>query len=244
MCFLCIFLWGCHFLVTDSWSAQIVDNSLYADLLKKYVKNGVVDYQGFKNEVNTLDRYLKVLENTNSKNLSREEQFAFYVNAYNAWTIKLILSGYPGLKSIKDLGSLFKSPWKKKISRLDGGIITLDDIENNILRPRFKDPRVHFVINCASKSCPPLGSEPFQGATLNQQLDDRTGAFINNVSRNRLEGKTLYASRIFKWFSDDFNNDVIGFFQKYAKGDLKKGLLDNRDAIEVQYLYYDSLNSG
>jgi hypothetical protein len=152
-------LWGFGGLVTYSWSTEIVDHGIYADLLVKYVKNGVVDYQGFKSEETKLDQYLKVLENTDTKNLSRDEQFAFYANAYNAWTIKLILSAYPGVKSIKDLGSVFKSPWKKKLVRIEGKVITLDDIEHNILRPRFKDPRVHFAVNCASKGCPPLRSE-------------------------------------------------------------------------------------
>ncbi|MCK7483684.1 MAG: DUF547 domain-containing protein, partial [Candidatus Moduliflexus flocculans] len=86
----------------------------------------------------------------------REEQFAFYINAYNAWTIKLILTGYPGVKSIKDLGSLLQSPWKKEFVRIHGKTLSLDDIEHSILRPRFKDPRVHFAIVCASKGCPPL----------------------------------------------------------------------------------------
>ena len=115
-------------LVKQSLSQIIVDHSIYATLLEKYVKQGQVDYRGFKTEEAKLDQYLKVLEKTDSKNLSRNAQFAFYINAYNAWTIKLILSGYPGVKSIKDLGSILKSPWKKKICRMDGDVITLDYI--------------------------------------------------------------------------------------------------------------------
>jgi hypothetical protein len=237
------FLWGLGGLVTHSWSSDTVDHSIYADLLNKYVKDGVVDYQGFKNEETKLDQYLTVLENIDTENLSRDEQFAFYTNAYNAWTIKLILSGYPGVKSIKDLGSVFKSPWKKKLARIDGKVITLDDIEHNILRPRFKDPRVHFAVNCASKGCPPLRSEPYRGSVLDQQLDEMTETFLNAPSRNRLEGRTLYVSRIFKWFSEDFNEDVVGFFLKYAKADLKEQLEANKDKIKVKYLDYDwSLN--
>ncbi|MBE9569930.1 MAG: DUF547 domain-containing protein [Proteobacteria bacterium] len=230
-------------LVETGSSAQVVDNTIYAELLGKYVKDGVVDYEGFKNVEAKLEQYLKVLEKTDTKTLSRNEQFAFYVNAYNSWTIKLILSGYPGIKSIKDLGSLFKSPWKKKICRIDGRIITLDDIEHNILRPRFKDPRVHFAINCAAKSCPPVRSEPYRGGELDQQLDEMTRAFINDLENNRLEGHTLYVSSIFKWFKEDFNKDIIGFFLKYAKGDLKEQLEANKEKIRVKYLAYDwSLN--
>jgi hypothetical protein len=232
-------------LVTRGWSSAAVDQSLYAGLLKKYVKEGVVDYKGFKNEEAKLDQYLKILEKTDTKKLSRDEQFAFYINAYNAWTIKLILSGYPGIKSIKDLGSIFKSPWKKKICRIDGDIITLDHIEHDILRPRFKDPRVHFAINCASKGCPPLRSEPYRGDVLDQQLDEMAGAFINDPRHNRLEGQKLYVSSIFKWFKEDFNNDIVGFFLKYAQGDLKKELDSNREKINIKYLTYDwSLNGN
>lgn len=231
-------------LVTGSKAAQEMDNRIYAELLGKYVKNGLVDYRGFKNEETKLDQYLKVLEGTDTKELSRDEQFAFYINAYNAWTIKLILTSYPGVKSIKDLGSFFSSPWKKKLCRIDGEVISLDQIEHGILRPRFKDPRVHFAINCAARSCPPLRSNPYQGAILDQQLDEMASAFIDNPSRNRLERTILYVSKIFDWFEEDFNEDVVGFILKYAKGGLKKGLESNKGDVVIKYLDYDwSLNA-
>jgi len=241
-----VFFFAIYFLAFPMGSARAgenVDHSIYGGLLKKYVHKGVVDYEGFKKEEARLDEYLKVLEKVNTESLSQEEKFAFYVNAYNAWTIKLILTGYPGIESIKDLGSLFKSPWKKKICRIDGKVITLDDIEHNILRPQFKDPRVHFAVNCASKGCPPLLTEPYTGSRLDRQLNHVTGAFINDPKRYRLEGDTLFVSKIFKWFSEDFNYDVIGFFRQYGKEDLKKKLENNRDKIKVKYLDYDwSLN--
>jgi len=221
----------------------LVDNSLYGKLLKKYVRDGKVDYAGFKTGEAKLDRYLKILESVDPEKLSRDEQFAFYANAYNAWTIKLILSGYPGVTSIKDLGSLIKSPWKKKIVRIDGEVISLDHVEHEILRPRYKDPRVHFAINCAAKSCPPLRPEPFSGNILDRQLDDSTRSFINDPQRYRLEDNELYVSRIFKWFSEDFNDDVFGFFLKYTTGNLKKELEAKSERINVKYLQYDwSLN--
>ncbi len=239
-CLLC-FLILC--LTADVLAAQRVDHSIYAGLLKKYVKDGVVNYQGFKNEESILDQYLKVLEKVDSKRLSHNEQFAFYINAYNSWTIKLILSEYPGVKSIKELGSLFKSPWKKKICRIDGGVLSLDDIEHGILRPRYKDPRVHFAVNCASKSCPPLRPEPYRGDDLNRQLDEMTRSFVNDSENNRLKDHTLYVSSIFKWFAEDFNEDIIGFFFKYAKEDVKELLEARRKKIKVKYLDYDwSLN--
>ena len=219
------------------------DHMIFAELLENYVNNGVVDYAGFKRDETRLDQYLKVLENTKTESLDRNEQFAFYINAYNAWTIKLILSGYPGIGSIKELGNLLKSPWKKKIARIDGDIVTLDHIEHNILRPKFKDPRVHFAINCASKGCPPLIPEPYHRDGLEQQLDAVVKAFLNDTKRNRLEGNTLYASKIFKWFKDDFNQDIIGFFLKYSEGSFKSALAANRDKIKIKFLDYDwSLN--
>ncbi|UCD86741.1 MAG: DUF547 domain-containing protein [Desulfobacterales bacterium] len=227
-----------------SWPAETVDHTWYADLLKKYVKDGVVNYQGFKDEENRLDAYLKVLEGTDTGKLSRDEQLAFYINAYNATTIKLILTAYPGVKSIRDLGGrIFNRVFSKKIVRIEGKTISLDDLEHGIIRPRFKEPRVHFAVNCASISCPPLISEPYQGSILDQQLDASTRAFLNNPQRNYLEGNKLYVSRIFKWFNEDFNDDVVGFFLKFADGELREKLTANRDKIKVKYLDYDwSLN--
>ncbi|MDZ7696355.1 MAG: DUF547 domain-containing protein [Deltaproteobacteria bacterium] len=242
-CLFCSVFFGVVGLATPAWSAVKVDNTLYAELLGKYVKDGVVDYQGFKDEEAKLDRYLKILEQTDPKALSRNEQFAFYINAYNAWTIKLILSDYPGVESIKDLGSFFKSPWKKKIARIDGDVITLDNIEHDILRPRFKDPRIHFAVNCASKGCPPLRSEPYRGDRLDEQLTQMTKAFVNNPKYNRLQENTLSVSSIFKWYSEDFNDDIVGFFRKYAEGNLKERLQKQAGEIDVEYLDYDwSLN--
>lgn len=227
------------------WAEVAVDNSLYGELLQKYVKDGVVNYQGFKNEEFKLDQYLMILEKTDSTGLSRDEQFAFYVNAYNAWTIKFILSKYPNINSIKELGSIFKSPWKKKIARLEGDLITLDTIEHDILRPRFRDSRIHFVVNCASKGCPPLRSEPYRGAVLNKQLNEMTESFINNSQKNFIESDSLYISQIFKWYKEDFPEGVINFFHKHAKGKLKSDLEVKKDKLTIKYLDYDwSLNGS
>jgi len=224
---------------------SVEDHQNFGELLVKYNQNGHVDYAGFKREEVRLDAYLEDLAKINPDSLARDERFAFYVNAYNAWTIKLILSGYPGVESIKDLGSFFKSPWKKKFVRIGGRIITLDTIEHDILRPQFKDPRVHVAVNCASKSCPSLWGEPFVGSRIDAQLNAATRAFINNPQFNRLENNTLYVSRIFKWFSEDFNDDIIGFVEQYASGELKNTLTARRSSLEVEYLDYDwSLNGN
>lgn len=241
---LCYFFFcGSMGVMAQTHMSAAVNHNLYTELLEKYVKNGMVNYQDLKNDEDKLDRYLKVLEETNVKHLSHNESFAFYINAYNAWTLKLILSKYPGIKSIKETGNLFKSPWKKKIARIDKNLITLDNIEHDILRPRFKDARIHFAVNCASKSCPPLRPEPYQGDILDQQLTEMTERFINDPEHNRLKGNTLYVSSIFKWYSEDFDNDIVGFFIKFAKGDLKIKLEKHQKEIKVKYLDYDwSLN--
>jgi len=229
-------------LVSTGWSTNTVDHSIYRGLLNKYVKDGVVDYAGFKNEEKELDRYLAILDKTNVGELSRSEQLALYINTYNAYTVKLILENHP-VDSIKDIGSRPKGPWKIRFCKIGGKTFTLDEIEHDMIRPRFKDPRVHFAINCASKSCPPLISEPYEGSILDQQLDSNTRAFLSNPKENRLEGDTLYVSKIFKWFEDDFNGDVVGFFMTHAEGDLNDRLAAKRDKIRIKYLHYDwSLN--
>ena len=127
--------------------------------------------------------------------------------------------------------------------RLKGRTISLDHLEHDILRPRYKDPRVHFAINCAAKSCPPLRPEPYTGDRLDQQLDDSTRSFINDPQSYRLEGQNLYVSRIFKWFSEDFKDGALAFFLQYATGELKRNLDAGREMIKVKYLNYDwSLN--
>jgi hypothetical protein len=223
-------------------AANEVDNSIYADLLGRYVKAGAVDYKGLKTQEARLDAYLELLAEVDPDRLDRETRFAFYINAYNAWTLKLILAGYPGVASIKDLGSLFSSPWKKKIARINGKTLTLDQIEHDILRPTFKDARVHFAINCAALSCPPLRSEPYEASRLDAQLTEATVAFINREDRNFLKADTLYVSKIFKWFNEDFTPDVETFVRQHATGELKKGLDAAKD-LRVSYLDYDwSLN--
>jgi hypothetical protein len=238
-------LGACFLFASPIGAADTIDHTLFGDLLSKHVKNGFVDYAGFKADQAKLDQYLSSLEKIDPETLTRNEQFAFYINAYNAWTIHLVLTGYPGLKSIKDLGSILQSPWKKEIVHINGKTLSLDDIEQGILRPRFKDPRVHFAINCASKSCPPLISVPYRGATLDTQLDQVTRAFVNAPGNYRLDGDTLWVSSIFKWYSADFNDDPVGFYRKYADAGLRKSIDERGSRLKVKFLDYDwSLNGA
>jgi len=241
MIFLIVF--GICGLLFTAFAWADVDNKIYAELLQRYVKDGIVDYRGFKSDEAKLDRYLEILAQVDPQALPKDERFAFYVNAYNAWTIKLVLSRYPNLQSIKDLGSFLRSPWKKELARIDGKILTLDNIEHDILRPQFKDPRVHFAVNCASKGCPPLLGEPYTGARLNRQLESVAKGFINDPQYNRLDGNVLYVSKIFKWFADDFDKDIVGFFKRYAKDPMKTEIEKRSFGLKIEYLEYDwSLN--
>ncbi len=227
-----------------SWAKEMVDHSIFGELLKSHTKDGQVNYQGFKADEAKLERYLGVLAEVDPQSLNRSEQMAFYINAYNAWTIKLILTDYPGVKSIKDLGTLFQSPWKKKFVKLNGKAVSLDHIEHDILRPQFKDPRIHFAVNCASKSCPPLLDEPYTGTDLQQQLDGVTKSFINDPKSTFIKGDKLYVSKIFKWFGEDFDNDVLGFVKSHAQGTFAEQIGNGGGKLKVKYLDYDwSLNS-
>lgn len=220
-----------------------VDHSLFGHLLKSHVIDGHVNYTTFKQDEADLDRYLAQLEKVNPDPLDRSEQMAFYINAYNAWTIKLILENYPGVSSIKDLGSLFQSPWKKKFVKINATTMTLDHIEHDILRPVYKDPRIHFAVNCASRSCPPLQAEPFTGADLERQLEEAAISFINDPRSTFIKGDRLYVSRIFKWFGEDFGNDILGYVRSYARGDLAKQIANSGKSLNIMYLDYDwSLN--
>lgn len=240
---------GSLFLFTSLFGNRIFAENqtpLYGELLRQYVKDGQVNYTGLKKKEDQLDVYLDYLAITEPTQMAENDRFAFYINAYNAYTIKLILKNFKNGQppsSIKDIGSFFSKPWSIKFVKIGGKTYTLDNIEHDILRPTFKDPRVHFAVNCASRSCPPLISVPYSGAKLDQQLDAGTRAFINNEQENRLEGTTLYVSSIFKWFKEDFQNGPVGFFEIYGQGELKKELAAKKDRIKVKYLDYDwSLN--
>ena len=239
-----VFLAGAVLRPSSAVAGAVVDHALYAQLLNSYVHEGQVNYDGFKRDESKLDQYLEMLATIDPQDLTADERFAFYANAYNAWTIKVILSKYPKISSIKELGLFNTGPWRKKLVRLDGRVLSLDNIEHDILRPQFKDPRVHFAINCAAYSCPPLRSEPYVGSRLDDQLDEATRAFINHPDRTYLDGDSLYVSKIFKWFAEDFNDDPTTFVLRYAQGRFKSELSARGDGVKVKYLSYDwSLNN-
>lgn len=221
-------------------------HGVWSQLLEKYVDDEGVDYRGFKEEESTLDSYLAELNGTNPDELSESEQLALYINAYNAYTVKLILKNFKENKpvsSIKRLGSFFSGPWKIQFAAIGGEKYTLDNIEHDIIRPKFKEPRVHFAVNCASKSCPPLITQAYEADTLHQQLEENTISFLNDPQFNYLEGNTLYVTKIFSWFSEDFPEGVLPFVKRYARGEMQQKLAKASGKITIKYLDYDwSLN--
>lgn len=220
-----------------------VDNRIYRELLGRHVKDGRVSYDGLKQEEALLGQYLDTLSAVDPEALARNHRFAFYINAYNAFTIKLILSRYPEINTIKEIGSFFSGPWSKKFIDLNGWSVSLDYIEHEVLRPVFKDPRVHFAINCAARSCPPLMGEPYEGENLEAQLDRQTRAFINNPRATFVRDNTLFISKIFDWFGEDFNDNPLFFIRQYAGERLKSDLDRAGPEIKTAYLHYDwSLN--
>ena len=230
-------------------------------LLRKHVqwlpdnKQSRANYKGFAGDHAQLRKLLAEWSGVTAAAFaafSREQQMAFLINAYNGFTVELILTKYPDLKSIKDLGNLLQSPWRKKFFTLLGEERHLDWIEHEQLRPRYSDPRVHGAVNCASIGCPALRPEAFTAARLETQLDDGMLRFMADRTRNRYANGKAEISSIFKWFKEDFEKGYKGLHRiedllaRYAeqladtaadREKLKSGL------VTISHLDYDwSLN--
>lgn len=174
---------------------------------------GKVNYKGFKADIAAFDAYLKSLaDNPVQSSWTREEKMAYWINAYNAFTIKLIVDNYP-VKSIMDLEG--GKPWDKKWIKLGGKTYSLNNIEHDILRPTYKDARIHFAVNCAAKSCPPVWNQAWTAKNLNGQLARSAKQFINNTKYNKVGGSEASISKIFEWYAVDFG-DIITYLNKYA----------------------------
>ncbi len=234
-----------HCLAVASASESLHDQ--WAELLSRHVRDGVVDYQGFKKDEPELDRYLDLLAATDPDVLSQAQRLAYYINAYNSYTVKLILNNFKDgepVQSIRKIGGLFSSPWNISFAVLGGETYSLDNIEHDIIRVEFDEPRIHFAVNCASKSCPILSSEPYRGADLDRQLEESTRNFLEDANHNYLDGDILSVSSIFKWYEEDFNGGVLSFFIAHTSGAFKESLQKKADRIRIRFLDYDwSLNN-
>ena len=211
---------------------QLFDHT-HADwtaILQQHVVGDRFDYRALSKNRGSLNRYVNQLHRvrpTQLKGWTRDQRYAFWINAYNAHVVQLIVDNYP-LDSIKDLGSFFSPIWKKRFIEMQSlspsgkqQKLSLNDIEHEILRPRFKDARVHAAVNCASIGCPPLRNEAFVAERLDEQLDEQVRTWLADARRNRYEAKdkTLRVSEIFDWFEDDFERDagsVAKWIARYA----------------------------
>jgi hypothetical protein len=196
-------------------------HQLWHELLKNYVSDtGNVNYKGIKSENVKLTTYLnnlsKIYADQSFASLSKEQKLAFWINAYNAMTVDLILRNYP-IKSIKDIDK----PWKQRFWKLGNKWFNLNEIEHDILR-KMDEPRIHFAIVCASYSCPKLQNEAFIASKLETQLIHATKGFLSDSERNEITKDHIKISKIFQWFSKDFkqNGSLIDFLNLYTDVDI------------------------
>jgi hypothetical protein len=225
-------------------------------LLQRHVvwtRNGAaseVDYAAIKRDPTLLRNYLAevaAVTGEEYRDFTRSEQLAFLINAYNAYTIEFVLTKYPGIDSIRELGSLFSSPWKKRLFPLLGEKRSLDEIEHGMIRKPgdFEEPRIHMAVNCASVSCPALRDEAFVAERLNTQLEDSVRRFLGDPSRNRADEKGLWVSKIFDWYAVDFKKQagsVAKWLAAYAEqlsNDPKVRAAVENASLRIRHLDYD-----
>lgn len=210
---------------------------------------GLVNYAGLKADlakdpVHPFGRYVTSIQSVSSGDFEKwtdNQKKAFLINAYNALTVKLIVDHYP-VKSIKKIGGIFRKPWSLEFFSLLGGKIrSLDPIEHDWLRPKFKDFRIHAAVNCASISCPPLRHEAFVADRLDEQLDGQMRAWLTDSQRNALDSskRVFTVSKIFDWYKKDFEEwggGVVAVINRYLKTPLSREVASQ---VKVKYLGYD-----
>src|SRR5262245_57007156 len=223
---------------------------LFDHVLATRVKDGLVDYAALKANPRELNDYLDQLASVPEASFdqwTQPQKLAFQINLYNATTLRLILNHYP-VKSIKKIGSLFSGPWDKPVVRLFGRSLSLDALEHERLRVQFDEPRIHFALVCAARSCPPLRAEAYTGAKLEQQLEELGRLFLRMEQKNSvdLKTRTLHLSPIFKWFAEDFqrrSGSVQKFVAPYFPDELRREL--QKGDFRIKYTDYDwSLNDA
>lgn len=201
-------------------SQKPLSHAIWEMLTKKYISaEGKVNYATIQKNKAQLDAYLDVLtDNPPQSNWDKNKQLAYWINAYNAFTIKRIVDKYP-ISSINNI-----KPWDDKNIQLGDKIYSLNQIENEIIRPQFKDPRIHFALNCAAKSCPRILNDAFAPEKLNAQLEAQAKLFVNNATENTLSEKKIEISHIFDWYKSDFDaaGGVISFLNKYSNVKIKE----------------------
>ncbi len=209
-------------------------------ILKKHVSNGLVHYRNIGKKQHLLDKYLDKLAKVDISSFSRQEKLALWINAYNAFTVKLILKNYP-VKSIRKISR----PWKQKVWKAAGQVVSLDHIEHEILRKQIKEPRIHFAIVCASIGCPDLVPFAFRAEKVNQQLDEVARGFFGSSKHFRVEKNgdraVIYISKIFSWFGEDFGKnkeEKVAFILPYLEKTTAEKL-KTAGSVKFKYLGYD-----
>lgn len=239
------------------------NHDLWNELLKEHVRvidggqSTQVNYGEMLADRNRLRIYLDqiaAVKRSDFNNWQKSEQLAFLINAYNAWTVELVLTEYPDLGSIRQIGLFPFSAWRRDIVNLFGQQVSLNDVEHGMIRGWgiYNEPRIHFAVNCAAIGCPALRAEAYSGQILEQQLEENTKLFMQDRDRNYSSEGRIYVSRIFNWYREDFEqgwlgvNSVSDFLVRYANeleligNDLSR--LEQND-IRIRYLRYDwSLN--
>lgn len=199
---------------------QSQNHQIWEELLTTHVSiSGEVDYPAFVKQQEKLKAYLSSLsKNPPQNNWSEAKKKAYLINVYNAFTVQLIIENYP-LESIKDIGGIWSSPFKKKFIKLGNETYSLDEIEKDMLL-KIGDARVHFAINCASYSCPKLHHQAFTASNIEEKLEQLTSAFINDTKLNSIRKDQAELSKIFKWYKSDFEDEagsLIEFINRYAE---------------------------
>jgi hypothetical protein len=224
-----------HFGQHAAQSTTTVDHVAWERLLAEYVKTDKanlnrVDYRRFKAQAHdALRAYLDRLQKVAISALNRPEQFAYWVNLYNAKTIDVVLERYPvgSIREINISGLLAVGPWGKKVVNVEGADLSLDDIEHKILRPLWRDPRIHYAVNCASIGCPNLARAAYTGATLEAMLDAAAGSYVNSARGVSAKNGAVTVSRIYSWYAGDFGGSdvaVLEHLRRYASPEVARKL--------------------
>lgn len=186
-------------------STALSRHELFTAVLNEHVKDGFVDYPAIKND-KRFTAYLAILADTDPTAIAESnERLAFWINAYNAFTLKLIIDHWP-VTSIRDINKRGAGPWQLRWIRIGATTYSLDEIEHEIIRKEFDEPRIHAALVCAAESCPPLRQEAYTGNRLEKQLEENMQRFLHDPSKNRYdqESNILYLSEVFNWFGSDF----------------------------------------
>ena len=206
------------------FSEAQVNHSVWNNMLQAHVtSSGNVNYAGFKRNALTLENYLFTLrQNPPQASWSKNAQLAYWINAYNAYTIKLIVDNYP-VSSIMELHD--GKPWDVKWIEIGNKTYSLNNIEHDIIRAKFDEPRIHFAVNCAAKSCPPILNRAWTAKNLEANLEAQTRTFINDSRYNQISAGGAKLSKIFEWYAKDFG-DLATYVNKYASRKVKAGRID------------------